>query len=38
MLGNDDGRVSLDSYNDEVLLRVLGGRVINLRSPDFMVV
>ena len=30
MLGNDDGRVSLDSYNGEVLLRVLGGREINL--------
>jgi len=29
-LGNNDRRVSLDSYNGEVLPRVLGGREINL--------
>jgi len=38
MLGNDDGRVSLDSYNGEVLPKELGGREISLQSPDFMVV
>jgi len=30
MLGNDNERVSLDSYNGEVLPRELGGREISL--------
>jgi hypothetical protein len=36
--GNDGARVSLDSYNGEVVPRELGGRELSLRSPDFMVV
>lgn len=34
----DDARVSLDSYDGEVLPRELGGREVDLRSPDFMIV